>query len=301
MSSSMCFIAKIKNCRDLSVVLDFCPLFSWLFSTRSEGMQAIQQDWGLVQSFWISEKNPREFLILPGSGAAPCRAATARHEWESHRQRAGDGYAWRNWKTLKCLKKKQRVFGNRIVELLLLLLLLLLVLVLLLLVLLLLLLLLLMLLVSLLLRGTRHQVPSAGNTWKNISLCTWLEEDERWRDHIRMRCPLTDPWHFGRASSYPWPRSAKSCPWWWGSDRQHAKFQNIPATLPRSCACEMSWHVLKRRWRASRMSSNNGSALTDKIWGLFGADPNVSQSPERAKSWMLKQKIFPRLKRRWCC
>lgn len=28
-------------------------------------MQAIQQDWGLVQSFWISEKKkPREFLIL---------------------------------------------------------------------------------------------------------------------------------------------------------------------------------------------------------------------------------------------
>lgn len=136
-----------------------------------------------------------------------------------------------------------------------------------------------------------------------MSLCTWLEEDERWRDHIRMRCPLIDPWHFGRASSYPcpWPRSAKSCPWWWGSDRQHAKFQNIPATLPRSCACAMSWHVLKQRWRASRMSSNNGSALTDKMWGLFGAHPNVSQCPERAKSWMSTQKIFPVLKRRWCC
>lgn len=40
-----------------------------------------------------SPKKTQGIFDSAGSGAAPCRAATARHEWESHRQRAGDGYA----------------------------------------------------------------------------------------------------------------------------------------------------------------------------------------------------------------
>lgn len=65
MSSSIYFIAKIKNCRDLSVVLDFCPLFSWLFFHKEWRHASDTTGLGLGTIFLdLRNKNRREVLIL---------------------------------------------------------------------------------------------------------------------------------------------------------------------------------------------------------------------------------------------